>query len=77
LIIIIQEAMMIFGKKIIMSAVEALVTIYTIITLTKTQNIILDAKILGKIKKNMGITIQIVKNGSTITQKNEHKFSSI
>ena len=69
--------MMIFGKKIIMSAVEALVTIYTIITLTKTQNIILDAKILGKIKKNMGITIQIVKNGSTITQKNEHKFSSI
>ena len=43
----------------------------------KIQNIILDAKILGKIKKNMGITIQIVKNGSTITQKNEHKFSSI
>jgi len=68
---------MIFGKKIIMSAVEALVTTYTIITLTKTQNIILDAKILGKIKKNMGITIQIVKNGSTIMQKNEHKFSSI
>jgi hypothetical protein len=25
----------------------------------------------------MGITIQIVKNGSKITQKNEHKFSSI
>lgn len=69
--------MMIFGKKIIMSAVEALVTTYTIITLTKTQNIILDAKILGKIKKNMGITIQIVKNGSIITQKNEHKFSTI
>ena len=69
--------MMIFGKKIIMSAVEALVTIYTIITLTKTQNIILDAKILGKIKKTMGITIQIVKNGSTLTQKNEHKFSTI
>ncbi len=60
-----------------MSAVEALVTTYTTITLTKIQNIILDAKILGKIKKNMGITIQIVKNGSTITQKNEHKFSSI
>jgi hypothetical protein len=77
LIIIIQEAMMIFGKKIIMSAVEALVTTYTIITLTKTQNIILDAKILGKIKKNMGITIQIAKNGSTLTQKNEQKFSSI
>lgn len=69
--------MMIFGKKIIMSAVEALVTTYTIITLTKTQNIILDAKILGKIKKTMGITIQIVKNGSTLTQKNEHKFSAI
>jgi hypothetical protein len=67
LIIIIQEAMMIFGKKIIMSAVEALVITYTIITLTKTQNIILDAKILGKIKKNMGITIQIVENGSTLT----------
>jgi hypothetical protein len=67
LIIIIQEAMMIFGKKIIMSAVEVLVTTYTIITLTKTQNIILDAKILGKIKKNMGITIQIVENGSTLT----------
>ncbi len=60
-----------------MSTVEALVTTYTTITLTKIQNIILDAKILGKIKKNMGITIQIVKNGSTITQKNEHKFSSI
>ena len=60
-----------------MSAVEALVTTYTKITLIKIQNIILDAKILGKIKKNMGITIQIVKNGSTITQKNEHKFSSI
>jgi hypothetical protein len=60
-----------------MSAVEALVTTYTTITLIKIQNIILDAKILGKIKKNMGITIQIVKNGSTITQKNEHKFSSI
>ena len=59
--------MMIFGKKIIMSAVEVLVTTYTIITLTKTQNIILDAKILGKIKKNMGITIQIVENGSTLT----------
>jgi hypothetical protein len=67
LIIIIQEAMMIFGKKIIMSAVEALVITYTIITLTKTQNIILDAKILGKIKKNMGIMIQIVENGSTLT----------
>jgi hypothetical protein len=25
----------------------------------------------------MGITIQIVKNGSTLTQKNEHKFSTI
>jgi hypothetical protein len=60
-----------------MSAVEALVTTYTTITLIKIQNIILDAKILGKIKKNMGITIQIVKNGSTITQKNEHKFSFI
>jgi len=60
-----------------MSAAEALVTTYTTITLIKIQNIILDAKILGKIKKNMGITIQIVKNGSTITQKNEHKFSSI
>ena len=68
---------MIFGKKIIMSAVEALVTTYTIITLTKTQNIILDAKILGKIKKNMGITIQIVENGSTLTWKNDHKFITI
>lgn len=58
---------MIFGKKIIMSAAEAPVTTYTIITLTKTQNIILDVKILGKIKKNMGITIQIVENGSTLT----------
>jgi hypothetical protein len=25
----------------------------------------------------MGITIQIVKNGSTLTWKNEHKFSAI
>jgi hypothetical protein len=69
--------MQIFQKKIIMLAAEAPVTTYTIITLTKTQNIILDVKILGIIKKNMGITIQIVKNGSKITQKNEHKFSSI
>jgi hypothetical protein len=50
-----------------MSAAEAPVTTYTIITLTKTQNIILDVKIFGKIKKNMGITIQIVENGSTLT----------
>ena len=60
-----------------MSAAEAPVTTYTIITLTKTQNIILDVKIFGKIKKNMGITIQIVENGSIFMQKNEHKFTTI
>ena len=60
-----------------MLAAEALVTTYTIITLTMTQNIILDVKIFGKIKKNMGITIQIVENGSTLTRKNEHKFTTI
>ena len=60
-----------------MLAAEALVTTYTIITLTMTQNIILDVKILRKIKKNMGITIQIVENGSTLTRKNEHKFTTI
>jgi hypothetical protein len=59
--------MQIFRKKIIMLAAEAPATTYTIIILTKTQNIILDVKILGKIKKTMGITIQIVKNGSTLT----------
>ena len=60
-----------------MLAAEALVTTYTIITLTMTQNIILDVKILRKIKKNMGITIQIVENGSIFTRKNEHKFTTI